>query len=474
MKRFSLLFSLLILIGSFISAFAVDFQVEVDPTKTFIHPEPPFGTYYMGNTPVYLDIKMGNNSGMDIDGFIQTLRFYSTNGDGIPIIWLDAGGAPEGSIERKNGWEDDTYWDVTNEINTFSWDGSLPDTMNHTASSVIGWPDGDPTQTRLRFHFSVPVAGIHPLTDIVEICVDQSDGSDPAYDWLFPDASLFGGPYCFEFLNHPVIPPYVDGGPVQLTTSHTVPFNANYTIDCGVIYVATGICALDENSNPIGTITFTPGTWSFSWFFDPPCAWINDGLYHTVTFHVEDAGHGLMCPLTPGYTVTLTVTEGGIPDILENFETDILVRILETKEVTVELDYPGNDDEIWTYKVCYNPWGQVSFDNGHLSFMPKENDDGMNYTFTVRATDCLDNYDECDVTFWARSEILCGDPNSDLEVNILDVVFLINAKYKDGPGPGPLEISDVNNDGTVNILDIVRMINFKYKDGPILNCPIWE
>ena len=132
--------------------------------------------------------------------------------------------------------------------------------------------------------------------------------------------------------------PFVDGGPVQLSTSHNVPFNANYSIDCTEGNEATGICALDEDYNPIGTITFTPGTWNFSWFFDPPCTWINDGLSHTVTFHAEDAVHGMLCPITPGYIVTLTVSEGGMPEILENFESDILVRILETKDVIIELD----------------------------------------------------------------------------------------------------------------------------------------
>ncbi len=60
----------------------------------------------------------------------------------------------------------------------------------------------------------------------------------------------------------------------------------------------------------------------------------------------------------------------------------------------------------------------------------------------------------------------CGDLNDDELVNILDIVYLINYKYKEGPAPDPLESADVNSDELVNILDIVYLINYKYKDGP--------
>jgi hypothetical protein len=65
----------------------------------------------------------------------------------------------------------------------------------------------------------------------------------------------------------------------------------------------------------------------------------------------------------------------------------------------------------------------------------------------------------------------CGDVNDDNDVNILDIVFLINFKYKGGPAPELLVTADVNHDGDINILDIVYLINFKYKGGPGLDCP---
>ncbi len=59
-----------------------------------------------------------------------------------------------------------------------------------------------------------------------------------------------------------------------------------------------------------------------------------------------------------------------------------------------------------------------------------------------------------------------GDANSDWNVNIIDVSFLINALYKEGPAPLPRYVGDVNGNCAVNILDVSYLINFLYKDGP--------
>jgi len=80
-------------------------------------------------------------------------------------------------------------------------------------------------------------------------------------------------------------------------------------------------------------------------------------------------------------------------------------------------------------------------------------------------------YDEYEYNSMIPTLFTCGDANSDEFVNILDVVYLINFKYKGGPAPDPLVSADVNNDEQVNILDIVYLINYKYKDGPEPDCP---
>ncbi len=61
---------------------------------------------------------------------------------------------------------------------------------------------------------------------------------------------------------------------------------------------------------------------------------------------------------------------------------------------------------------------------------------------------------------------ICGDVNDDGLVNVLDIVYLIDYKFKGGPAPIVMESADVNFDGNVNVLDIVYLIDFKFKDGP--------
>jgi hypothetical protein len=68
-------------------------------------------------------------------------------------------------------------------------------------------------------------------------------------------------------------------------------------------------------------------------------------------------------------------------------------------------------------------------------------------------------------------DFMCGDFDGDEQINIIDIVYLINALYKDGSDPSPWQRMDVNNDSTLNILDIVYLINFEYKSGPVPVCP---
>jgi len=61
----------------------------------------------------------------------------------------------------------------------------------------------------------------------------------------------------------------------------------------------------------------------------------------------------------------------------------------------------------------------------------------------------------------------CGDVDGKPGINILDVIFLINYKYKDGRlAPSPLVLGNADGILPINILDVVYLIDNIYKDGP--------
>jgi agmatine deiminase len=65
---------------------------------------------------------------------------------------------------------------------------------------------------------------------------------------------------------------------------------------------------------------------------------------------------------------------------------------------------------------------------------------------------------------------ICGDVDFDSKVNILDIAFLINYLYREGPEPFPAISGDVNANGVINILDVTHLIDFLYNEGAAPNC----
>ncbi len=65
---------------------------------------------------------------------------------------------------------------------------------------------------------------------------------------------------------------------------------------------------------------------------------------------------------------------------------------------------------------------------------------------------------------------VCGDCDGDRVTNILDIMYLVNYKFKGGPDPFPLVAADVNADGSVDVLDIIYYIDYKFKGGQPLVC----
>ncbi|HHI03468.1 MAG TPA: hypothetical protein ENL22_08100 [candidate division Zixibacteria bacterium] len=122
-----------------------------------------------------------------------------------------------------------------------------------------------------------------------------------------------------------------------------------------------------------------------------------------------------------------------------------------------------NDDAVWFDGEDVPqqlPWWELRYPDGH-PFFPES----IDQAFLIGGPcDCVP-----------------GEADGTPPINILDIVWLINYKYKEGPAPTPYELcsGDANCDCLVNILDIVYLINYKYKLGPapctcgnfIANCP---
>jgi len=75
-----------------------------------------------------------------------------------------------------------------------------------------------------------------------------------------------------------------------------------------------------------------------------------------------------------------------------------------------------------------------------------------------------------ELTVTTESVYTCGDIDGDGKIDIIDIVALVDYKFKSGPPPAAMSIADVNDDGNVDILDILVLVNFKFKSGPPPNC----
>jgi len=117
-----------------------------------------------------------------------------------------------------------------------------------------------------------------------------------------------------------------------------------------------------------------------------------------------------------------------------------------------------NDDAAWAPSELVPPemWTEVIYPDIHPHYPAS-----VNLAFTIIGGEC-----DCEP----------GEVNETPPINILDIVALINYKYKGGAAPAPYALcnGDPNCDCVVNILDIVLLINYKYKGGTApCTCEDW-
>ncbi len=154
--------------------------------------------------------------------------------------------------------------------------------------------------------------------------------------------------------------------------------------------------------------------------------------------------------------------------------------------VTIVTDVLPDADEGTAYSqilVCSGGTGAITWSdkNGDLagSGLALATDGTLSGTptvaetiqFTAQAEDIIGGGDEKLLSLVVNSTYTCGDVNSDGDINIFDITFVISFLYKDGEAPAVMESADVNNDTVVNIFDITYLITFLYGGGPEPDCP---
>ena len=75
-------------------------------------------------------------------------------------------------------------------------------------------------------------------------------------------------------------------------------------------------------------------------------------------------------------------------------------------------------------------------------------------------TDCLDAAFIDDIIFppvYVESDIIVGDTNEDLVVNVLDVILMVSMIL--GNTDQNLDTGDINSDGQINVLDVTMLLN---------------
>jgi len=158
-----------------------------------------------------VDIYMNNDYGSVIayswplcfyspDLSIQNVTHWNVGGYSAQTIDYPPANYCDSSILMLNGY--DTLWS-NNLWYGFSWDGKLPDTINHYASSTHGWPSGLGEHCYIQFAFKIDEPGI--------FCIDSIKHPLPQYDWLFDFPTEFNGPYCWTIFRDGYICGDADG-----------------------------------------------------------------------------------------------------------------------------------------------------------------------------------------------------------------------------------------------------------------------
>jgi hypothetical protein len=218
--------------------------------------------------PVTFSVIM-NNDDFTRGAMTLPLVFFSYDSTITSITHIDIGAlGSTGSISLLNGFEPGGFWNITNQLYEFSWDGDLPDGICFMASGQSpggGWVAGLGSQAYIQFKIRFEQEGY--------FCIDTSSFGEP-YEWLFETPSPeFIGPYCWQVLAPPNMPLITFWQcPTRLWTTHNRPFT--YTFEAYHFLWDPVRFVLHSGPGTIDTLAYYDAHWTY----DPDISEAGDTL----------------------------------------------------------------------------------------------------------------------------------------------------------------------------------------------------
>jgi hypothetical protein len=160
--------------------------------------------------------------------------------------------------------------------------------------------------------------------------------------------------------------------------------------------------------------------------------------------------------------VVVTVDQSNIAPVISPVGDTVEVPFETVYGYYPEITDPDDGSHTITYTE-YPAWCTVSNDSVVGTAPPAASSEPL----TVIVAD----YCKADTLSFVVQVYVCGDANSDGEVNVGDGVFVINYIFNSGAAPDPVGSGDANCDGDVNVGDAVFVINYVFNDGSAPCCP---
>ncbi|UCD95389.1 MAG: IPT/TIG domain-containing protein [Candidatus Zixiibacteriota bacterium] len=178
----------------------------------------------------------------------------------------------------------------------------------------------------------------------------------------------------------------------------------------------------------------------------------SDGEFaDTITANISVLEAGNQAPI---FTTELPDT---VAIVASGFETIILLNAVDPEGDPITISVDTLPD--------YASFIDSGNGSAVFSFNPNLSQVGMIYTLTYVAEDSFGAGDTMIVNYRVVQS-LRGDANSDTELNMLDIMFIINYLYKSGPAPAYEDAADANYDGGINLNDASFLVTYFYKGGP--------